>query len=121
MFRLELTRQRALLMKNASLSQIAEMAPEMYPDPVDQASTECEQEVALHARIRTFDKLRRIDRALELMRTSEYGRCRRCQQGIPHERLKVQPDALYCVPCLTLVEQKGMRNDDPGFTSRVLL
>ena len=61
----------------------------------------------MQVRTRTFEKLRRIERALQLMRTSSYGRCRRCHKDIPYERLTVQPDALFCVPCLTVVRARS--------------
>jgi RNA polymerase-binding transcription factor DksA len=106
----ELIRQRALLLRSACLSMVADAEPELHPDPIDQASTEFEQELAMQVRTRTFDKLRRIEQVLRLMRTSGYGRCRRCHEEIPYERLKVQPDALFCVPCLIVVERKGAGN-----------
>ncbi|MGZ8394117.1 MAG: TraR/DksA C4-type zinc finger protein [Nitrospira sp.] len=55
-------------------------------------------------------KLRRIERALQLTRTNGYGRCRGCHEDIPYERLRVQPDALLCVPCLSRSEKESMRN-----------
>jgi RNA polymerase-binding transcription factor DksA len=72
-----LIRRRALLLDNAYLSMVADAEPELRPDPIDQALTEFEQKLAMQVRTRTFDKLRRIEQALQLMRTSGYGRCRR--------------------------------------------
>ena len=107
---IELTRQRAQLLVSSSASLTADGEPDMSSDIADQASTEFEQDLAMQVRTRTFDKLRRIERALQLMRTSGYGQCRRCHEDILYERLKVQPDALFCVPCLTVVEQEAARN-----------
>ena len=103
----ELSRQRAVLLASANLSLAAESAAELYADPADQASTNLEHDVAMQMKVRTFERLRHIDRALQLMRTKDYGQCRHCHKDIPYERLKVQPDALFCVPCLTTVEQKA--------------
>ena len=108
--RTELTRQRAALIERVHLSLLAELASDVQPDLIDQASTELEQDIAIHVQTRTFDRLRRIEQALQLIRINDYGRCLRCRAAIPHERLKVQPDATYCVPCLTLVEQQAARN-----------
>ena len=108
--RSELTRQRALLLTSSSLSLTAEEETETCSDLADQASTDFEQDLAMQVKSRTFDKLRRIEQALQLMRTSGYGLCRRCRVEIPHERLKVQPDALFCVPCLTVVEEETAGN-----------
>ncbi len=107
---IELTRQRTLLLISLSASLTADGEPDVCSDLADQASAEFEQDLAMQVRTRTFDKLRRIERALQLMRTNSYGRCRRCDEEILYERLKVQPDALFCVPCLTIVEQEAAEN-----------
>ena len=99
-----------LNVRRANLSLAAESAAELYADPADQASTDLEHDVATQMKVRTFERLRHIERALQLMRTKDYGQCRHCHQDIPYERLKVQPDALFCVPCLTTVEQKAAHN-----------
>lgn len=106
----ELVRQRAVLLAGTNLSLAAESAAELYADPADQASTDLDHDVALQVKVRTFERLRHIERALQLMRTKHYGQCRHCRQDIPYERLKVQPDALFCVPCLTTVERKAAHN-----------
>jgi len=106
----ELVRQRAVLLASANLSLAAESAAELYADPADQASTDLEHDVAMQVKVRTFERLRHIEHALQLMRTKDYGQCRHCRQDIPYERLKVQPDAQFCVPCLTTVERKAAHN-----------
>lgn len=107
--RTELTRQRAMLLARANLSLAGEAEPDVCSDEADLASSEIEQDLALQVKTRMFARLRHIERALQLMRTTGYGQCRRCQRAIPYERLKVQPDAFYCVPCLTVVEQEAGR------------
>ncbi|MBP8116647.1 MAG: TraR/DksA C4-type zinc finger protein [Nitrospira sp.] len=42
--------------------------------------------------------------------TRDYGRCRRCHEGVPYTRLQVQPDALLCVPCLSLAEKEPLQH-----------
>ena len=106
----ELTRQRAILLSRTNLSLAPDVEPEVSSDEADQASSELEQDLALQVKTRMFARLRHIERALQLMRTTGYGQCRRCQKAIPYERLRVQPDAFYCVPCLTIVEQEAGRN-----------
>ena len=106
----ELTKQRALLLTNAHVLLLADREPETHADPVDQASTEFEQDIAIQTKIRIFDQLRSVERALQLLQTNGYGRCHRCHEEIPHNRLMVKPDTLFCVPCLTLIEQGAARN-----------
>jgi DnaK suppressor protein len=92
------------------MSHLITTEPELFPDPVDQAAVEHELDVALSVKLIAVDKLRRIEQALTSLHTRSYGICSRCGQEIPYARLKVQPDSLYCVPCLTLIEQKAARN-----------
>jgi DnaK suppressor protein len=98
--------QRAMLLKRMTGSLILCDEPvETCADPADQASADFEQDLAIQAKVRTLKKLREIERAIRLLQTPGYGRCRRCQAAIPFERLKVKPDALFCVPCLALIER----------------
>ncbi|MFD4527029.1 TraR/DksA family transcriptional regulator [Streptomyces sp. NPDC058470] len=45
------------------------------------------------------DHLAELDRALERLERGAYGRCERCGEPIPAERLEVRPAATTCVPC----------------------
>lgn len=40
-----------------------------------------------------------ITTALHRMTDGQYGRCERCHQEIPVERLEIRPAARFCVPC----------------------
>ena len=106
----ELTKLRTMLLADPHLSLLTDEEPGVHPDPVDQASREFGQDLAIQVRVRTFNKLRHIEQALRLMQTYDYGQCRRCHKRIPFERLTVKPDALFCVPCLTLIEHGTARN-----------
>jgi RNA polymerase-binding protein DksA len=106
----ELKRLRTALTHETMMSQLITTEPELFPDPVDQAAVEHELDVALSVKLLAVDKLRRIEQALTSLHAHSYGICSRCGHEIPYARLKVQPDSLYCVPCLTLIEQKAARN-----------
>lgn len=106
MLQAKLTRQRAMLLANTHLSPLAKREAESQADPLDQATDGLEQELAILTRIRAFEQLHHIEHALHLMQTNEYGRCRRCHQKIPYKRLAVKPDTVYCVPCLTRLEEE---------------
>jgi RNA polymerase-binding protein DksA len=108
--RTELTKQRTILLATPHLSLVVAKETETESDPLDQASVELGQSLAIQERTRIFDRLRRIERALQLMRTDHYGRCHHCHEEIPYRRLMVKPDTLYCVPCLTLIEQEAATN-----------
>ena len=50
--------------------------------------------------------LERVERALELIDTDEYGECEACGCAIPFERLKIEPMTAHCVKCKSEWEQK---------------
>lgn len=106
----ELTRQRELLLADWDLSFNPLTEPTHFSDPTDRASSDLDQDVAFRIRKRVITKLKRIERALLLLRTKRYGTCRRCRKAIPDARLAVQPDARFCVPCLALMESRASRN-----------
>lgn len=106
----ELNRLRTVLTHETMMSHLITTEPELFPDPIDQAAAEHELEVALSVKLLAIEKLRRIEQALTSLHAHSYGTCSRCSQEIPYARLKVQPDSLYCVPCLTVVEQGAARN-----------
>lgn len=106
----KLAHQRASLLSdwNLSLGLPDEQTP--CADLADQASNDLAQDLALRVKMRALAKLKRIERALLLLRTKHYGHCRRCQKPIPYKRLAVQPDTRFCVPCLALLESRASRN-----------
>ena len=106
----ELTRLRAVLTRETMISHMFMTEPALFPDPTDQAAAEHELDVALSVKMLAIEKLRRIELALTSLHARSYGICSRCAQEIPEARLKVQPDSLLCVPCLTIVEQEAARN-----------
>lgn len=106
----ELNRLRTVLAHETMMSHLITTEAELFPDPIDQAAAEHELGVALSVKLLAIEKLRRIEQALTSLHAHSYGICSRCSQEIPYARLKVQPDSLYCVPCLTVVEEKATRN-----------
>ena len=105
----ELNRLRTVLTHETTMSHLITTEPELFPDPVDQAAAEHESDVALSVKLLAVDKLRRIEQALTSLHARSYGICSRCDHEIPYARLTVQPDSLYCVPCLTAIEHNTGR------------
>jgi len=56
----------------------------------------------LEMRYRTYKEIADAFRRLE---AGTYGVCESCGEMIPVDRLKVEPHARYCVPCLTRMEE----------------
>jgi len=44
-------------------------------------------------------RLKNINSALEKIKTGKYGICEKCGDKIPAERLKVSPEARFCLKC----------------------
>lgn len=106
----KLIKLRAVLAHETMISHLIPREPELFPDPSDQAAADHELDVARSVKMRSLDKLRQIEHVLTSMHKHSYRICRRCGLGIPYARLKVQPDTLYCVPCLTRMEQGVSRS-----------
>lgn len=102
----ELIRQRTLLLTDWNFSLVPPLERACYADPADQASNDCEQDLAIQVKVRMVARLKRIEHALQLTKTRNYGCCRRCRKAIPYARLTVQPDALFCVSCLARLERQ---------------
>lgn len=48
-----------------------------------------------------------VDAALGRMETGDYGRCTRCGQTIPDDRLEVLPMTAQCMPCQYREQTRG--------------
>lgn len=44
-------------------------------------------------------KLRDVNLALEKIKKNKYGKCEKCKKNVPQERLKVCPEARFCLKC----------------------
>jgi DnaK suppressor protein len=51
-------------------------------------------------------KRRQIRESLAAMDRGEYGFCRRCEEPIAFKRLKVRPEAAFCVACQERLERR---------------
>ncbi len=52
-------------------------------------------------------KLQKIDSAIERIRTKKYGKCIKCNELIPEDRLRALPYALKCISCQSLEEKRS--------------
>jgi DnaK suppressor protein len=65
--------------------------------PADAASDTLEREQALGIAEHAKAALLQVEDALRRVEAGEYGRCTRCGQEIPAERLEERPESPYCV------------------------
>jgi RNA polymerase-binding protein DksA len=66
---------------------------------------ELEKRLALENRVR--QEMSDIEHALEKFAKGNYGLCEKCGQPIDPERLKVLPQAAYCVNCKALLTKNA--------------
>ena len=103
---IELKRRRTALQRQLALDEGLHGTVEPLSDLADQASFEYEQELTTLGKTRIREQLREVERAIACMEQNTYGSCIRCQKDIPIARLRVQPEALLCVPCQTFDEKR---------------
>lgn len=66
-----------------------------------------QQEMAAGQQRRIEQELQQIDAARQRIEQHRYGRCLRCQNDIPYERLKVRPTTTLCLECQGDREKKA--------------
>ncbi len=76
----------------------------IFPDPLDRAAQEEEFTLELRTRDRERKLIRKIEEALELIETGEYGFCEACGAEIGIRRLEARPTATLCIDCKTIDE-----------------
>jgi len=104
--RRDLERQRAAILNEVGEVLTNRTDPEAFPDVSDQASAEVDQNFSMRIREREQRLLKKIDEALDRMKTNTYGICERCSGEIPYKRLKARPVTTLCIECKTLQEQE---------------
>jgi DnaK suppressor protein len=104
--RVDLEKQRALLLEEAGETITNRTDVQAFPDLSDQASAEMEQNFVIRLKEREQKLLKKIDEALDRIATNSYGICVRCGGEIPYPRLKARPVTTLCIDCKTLEEQQ---------------
>ena len=72
----------------------------------DHASEMVDRELDASLGVNADQIVREIDRALGRIDAGTYGRCERCGNEIPEERLQAVPYATLCVTCKQLEERE---------------
>ena len=80
---------------NTPTSEVMEAAQESVAKEIEFASREI-----------LVARLKALARAEEKIREGTYGRCDACDQPIGAARLQVMPEAVQCVPCAGLRDQR---------------
>ena len=75
------------------------------PDEVDLASTETGHSLNMRLRDRELVLLKKIDKTLKKIESSEFGNCERCGEPISLKRLEARPVAELCIRCKEELEK----------------
>jgi DnaK suppressor protein len=97
----ELERRRAELSSNSkrALDDIREGNEGGGGDSVDESTEEQGRSTMLRLKDRERKLLTKVNRALEMLESDEYGYCVECEEPIPEKRLRARPVTLYCIDC----------------------
>jgi DnaK suppressor protein len=74
---------------------------------VDEAEASFEVDFDLTMKENMARQIKEIDEALERLKDGSFGVCENCGEDIPTERLKVNPNARFCIRCKSEMEKRG--------------
>ncbi len=74
-------------------------------DEADQATISTDAAIEQAITNKQLKELKEIDYALFKMENETYGICEMCEEPIGKERLKVKPQAKFCIVCREIVEK----------------
>ena len=75
-----------------------------HPDPTDRASQETDMALELRGRDRDRKLIKKIESAITLLSTGDFGYCENCGEDIGLKRLEARTTATLCIDCKTLDE-----------------
>ncbi|MGD9644216.1 MAG: TraR/DksA family transcriptional regulator [Pirellulales bacterium] len=102
------------------LSLLKELSNQTSGDMVDAALDSAQDEINSQLAEVESRELGMIEKALERMRSGEYGVCEGCNCKIKLERLKALPYAVLCIECQREAEREGGVIDANADWGRVL-
>jgi len=103
----DLRQQRADLLAEAGIILGGGLAQEAenLADMGDQATAVADQNFMLRLREREQHLLKKIDEAIDRIRTNVFGVCEECGGEIGYKRLKARPVTTLCINCKTKQEE----------------
>jgi DnaK suppressor protein len=103
----DLRQQREDLLAEAGIILGGGLAQEAenLADMGDQATAVADQNFMLRLREREQHLLRKIDEAIDRIRTNMFGVCEECGGDIGYKRLKARPVTTLCINCKTKQEE----------------
>lgn len=98
-------RKRTILSDAArALESMNEKSVEVFSDPADRATHECDRNLLLRIHDRERKLLSKIDEAFTRLDGGSYGRCEECGGEIGLPRLRARPVTTLCIDCKSAQE-----------------
>jgi DnaK suppressor protein len=76
-----------------------------YPDPLDRATIESDQNFLLRIKSRESRLAQKIKESLERIKDGSFGICETCEEKISIARLKARPVTTQCIECKIKAEK----------------
>lgn len=92
-------KEKLLVEEADRASQLQENDASNLPDPLDQGTNEGVFHNQLRTRDRESQLVRKINRAIDCLKTGSYGYCEACGCEIPIRRLEARPIVTKCIDC----------------------
>ena len=84
---------------------------EHMPDISDDAARAYDRKLQGDLEEQEWNKLKKVEAALEKVENGEYGICDQCEKKIPEARLKIIPYTEFCTHCLSEIEKNSALDD----------
>lgn len=110
--RLSLRRNQLLMKVDNRLKRSKNKNRPQSTDPVEMASENLQNELAMTIAQEEIKEVHEIDDALRRINAGTYGICTNCGCVINIERLKALPYVTLCVPCKELEEKERIPEDE---------
>jgi len=108
-FKKALLDRKGQILKNLqeSKNEIGELQTSEANDEADFATISSDSAIEEALSIKQEKELNEIDYALNKIAEGTYGICEMCEEEIGEQRLKVKPQARYCIVCREIAEKSA--------------
>lgn len=89
---------------NSNRAELEGLKNSSASDEADYATISADSAIEEALSLKQMQELKEIDYALFKISKETYGVCEMCEDDIGRERLKVKPQAKYCIVCREIVE-----------------
>ncbi len=93
-----------------SIKGISSLKVNEVGDEADHASISTDRLIEEAINQKLTRELHDIDYALSKISAGTYGICEMCEEDISFQRLKVKPQAKYCITCREIIEKSANMN-----------